>query len=209
MAEATKLPVKNEKSAAPAKSGEWAPFDSLRHEIDRLFDEFRPFDWRLPSTRSMFTFRMPKFGAADWAIAPAMDLVEKEKEYEISAELPGIDVNNVEIKLANNMLTIRRRPYHDTVAILRLSGRPEFASCVLWRDCLPVVSVGPREALDKEVVVVNFCLATFGCSMAIASILVRSGRSRAHAALSDGNQIRREMLGPPLMSIKFPGLQHE
>ena len=109
----------------------------------------------------------------------------------------------------NNMLTIRRRPYHDTVAILRLSGRPEFASCVLWRDCLPVVSVGPREALDKEVVVVNFCLATFGCSMAIASTLVRSGRSRAHAALSDGNQIRREMLGPPLMSIKFPGRQHE
>jgi HSP20 family protein len=33
--------------------------------------------------------------------------VEKEKEYEISAELPGIDENNVEIKLANNTLTIK------------------------------------------------------------------------------------------------------
>ena len=36
-----------------------------------------------------------------------MDLVEKEKEYEISAELPGIDEKNVEIKVANHMLTIK------------------------------------------------------------------------------------------------------
>jgi HSP20 family protein len=106
MAEATKLPVKNE-SAVPSKSGEWTPFVSLRREIDRLFDEFRPFDWRLPSTRSMFSFDMPKFGAADWTIAPAMDVVETEKEYAISAELPGIDENSVEIKLVNNTLTIR------------------------------------------------------------------------------------------------------
>ncbi|TIP07014.1 Hsp20/alpha crystallin family protein, partial [Mesorhizobium sp.] len=44
---------------------------------------------------------------ADWQIAPAMDLVEKGKEYEITAELPGIDEKNVEIKLANRTLTIK------------------------------------------------------------------------------------------------------
>src|SRR5690606_41318480 len=32
---------------------------------------------------------------------------EKEKEYEITAELPGIDEKNVEIKLANGTLTIK------------------------------------------------------------------------------------------------------
>ncbi len=36
-----------------------------------------------------------------------MDLVEKDKEYEITAELPGIDEKNVEIKLSNNTLTIK------------------------------------------------------------------------------------------------------
>ena len=36
-----------------------------------------------------------------------MDLVEKDGEYEITAELPGIDEKNVEIKLANQMLTIK------------------------------------------------------------------------------------------------------
>ena len=48
----TKLPVKTDKETTPA----WAPFDSLRREIDRLFDDFSPFDWRLPSARSMFGF---------------------------------------------------------------------------------------------------------------------------------------------------------
>ncbi|TIO80260.1 MAG: Hsp20/alpha crystallin family protein [Mesorhizobium sp.] len=36
-----------------------------------------------------------------------MDLVEKANAYEITAELPGIDEKNIEIKLANNVLTIK------------------------------------------------------------------------------------------------------
>lgn len=100
---ATKVPVK--KSAAPAKSEEWAPFESLRREIDRLFDDFRPFGWRLPSR--MPGFEVPRISGAEWQIAPAMDLAEKEDAYEITAELPGLDEKNVEIKLVNQMLTIR------------------------------------------------------------------------------------------------------
>ncbi|UDL90741.1 Hsp20/alpha crystallin family protein [Mesorhizobium sp. PAMC28654] len=105
---ATKLPVKTEKSTAPAPAGNWtAPFESLRREVDRLFDDFHPFDFRLPSTRSLFGRELPSLRNADWPVAPAMDLVEKDKEYEITAELPGIDEKNVEIKLANHMLTIK------------------------------------------------------------------------------------------------------
>jgi HSP20 family protein len=36
-----------------------------------------------------------------------MDMVEKDIEYEITAELPGIDEKNVEIKLSNHLLTIK------------------------------------------------------------------------------------------------------
>lgn len=101
---ATKLPVKSEKSAASPEG--WAPFESLRREVDRLFDDFHPFGWRLPS-RTAFDLEIPKFSRAAWQVAPAMDLVEKEKEYEITAELPGIDEKNVEIKLSNHTLTIK------------------------------------------------------------------------------------------------------
>lgn len=105
---ATKLPVKTEKSTGPAPAGNWTtPFESLRREIDRLFDDFHPFDFRLPSTRSLFGRDLPSLHNAGWSVAPAMDLVEKDKEYEITAELPGIDEKNVEIRLANRTLTIK------------------------------------------------------------------------------------------------------
>lgn len=38
---------------------------------------------------------------------PAVDIAEKEQSYEISAELPGMDENNIEIKLSDSSLIIR------------------------------------------------------------------------------------------------------
>jgi HSP20 family protein len=100
---ATKLPVK--KSTAPAKSEDWAPFESLRREIDQLFDDFRPFDWRLPSR--VLGFEVPRIARSEWQVTYAMDLVEKDDVYEITAELPGLSEKNVEIKLSNHTLTIK------------------------------------------------------------------------------------------------------
>ena len=73
MAEAaTKLPVRSEKSATPAPAGNWTvPFDNFRREIDRLFDDFHPFDWRLPSSRTLLGLEMPKLRVSGWAVAPA------------------------------------------------------------------------------------------------------------------------------------------
>lgn len=104
---ATKLPIKNEKPAAPAQQAAWAPFDSLKREIDRIFDDFHPFGWRLPVTRSTFDFELPRLPSTGWPLAPAIDVAEKEKEYEITAELPGLDEKDVEIKLSNHTLTIK------------------------------------------------------------------------------------------------------
>jgi HSP20 family protein len=107
MAEAvTKLPVKNEKDTTPARASGWGPFESLHKEIDRLFDDFRPLGWRWPSKHSAFDLDLPEIGAG-WKITPAFDVTEKEKEYEITAELPGIDEKNVEVKLTNHTLTIK------------------------------------------------------------------------------------------------------
>lgn len=108
MAEApTKLPVKSEKNIPAAKPENWmGSFESLRREIDRLFDDFHPFAFRMPSTRSLFGRDFPVL-RGERPVAPAMDLVEKGNEYEITAELPGIDEKNLEIKLANRVLTIK------------------------------------------------------------------------------------------------------
>lgn len=92
----TKLPVNKDKQVP---STGWSPFESLRTEIDRLFDDFNPFGARRPLSRA--------FHAAAWPVAPAVDLVEKDGQYEITAELPGMDEKNVEVKIANGVLTIR------------------------------------------------------------------------------------------------------
>ncbi|HET6374844.1 MAG TPA: Hsp20/alpha crystallin family protein, partial [Methylocella sp.] len=104
MAEATKLPVKNETRAPAGPPASWAPFESLRREIDRLFEGFHLGSWGLPFRRA-FEIEIP--WPREMGIAPAVDVAEKEKEYEITAELPGMDEKNIEVKLANNVLTIK------------------------------------------------------------------------------------------------------
>ncbi|HVX80677.1 MAG: Hsp20/alpha crystallin family protein [Devosia sp.] len=101
---ATKLPIKNENGNKPAPAGNWAPFDHLRREIDRLFDNFG-FGTRPPLT-SLFDVNL-QWPSADWAIPPATDVAEKDNEYEITAELPGLAEKDIELKLANGVLTLR------------------------------------------------------------------------------------------------------
>ena len=86
----------------------WSPFESLQREVDRIFDDFGR-DWGFPSPRRWFG--APRGAPAaqrndGWTI-PAVDVAEKDGSYEITAELPGIDEKNVELSVANGVLTIR------------------------------------------------------------------------------------------------------
>ena len=42
-----------------------------------------------------------------WGIAPAVDVVESEKAFEITADMPGMTEKNIEVKIANGNLTIK------------------------------------------------------------------------------------------------------
>ena len=108
---ATKLPVQTApKESRAVSSREWRPFGSLRHEIDRLFDEFDHGMWRFPFRRSLVDFEPRWLGET----APAVDIAERDRAYEISAELPGIDPNNIEVKLTNGVLTIKGEKKQET-----------------------------------------------------------------------------------------------
>jgi HSP20 family protein len=75
------------------------PFASLQREVDRLFDDFgRGFP-----TLSWPTF--PSIGKQD--MMPSMDVTETDKEIELTAELPGLEEKDVQVNLADNVLTIR------------------------------------------------------------------------------------------------------
>jgi len=107
MAETTsKVPVKTEKTP-PSTLQAWRPFESLRREVDRLFDDFDGGIWRSPFRRSFFDVEPFRRAEAAFGAVPAVDITETDKAYEITAELPGMDEKNVEVKLANGVLTIK------------------------------------------------------------------------------------------------------
>jgi HSP20 family protein len=106
MAEATKLPVKRE-TAAPAASRVLWPFEALRREVDRLFEDFDRGFWTRPFRRSLFEFEPIWRREITLAGAPAVDIVDKDKAYEITADLPGYDEKDIEVKLSNGGLTIK------------------------------------------------------------------------------------------------------
>lgn len=60
------------------------PFLSLRQQMDRLFDAFTS-------------------SAGAW---PSIDMRETDQAYEIEAELPGLEQNEVEVNLRDNALMI-------------------------------------------------------------------------------------------------------
>ncbi len=87
------LPVGRDRSVARQDNS----FLSLQREIDRLFDDFSRGFPSFPS--------FAKGGAVE--LMPSMDVTETDKEIEITAELPGLEEKDVQINLADNLLTIR------------------------------------------------------------------------------------------------------
>ena len=74
------------------------PIFGLQSEIDRMFDNL----WR--------RFDLPMLGGDDGmvtAIEPEVDIRETDKEVEVTAELPGMDDADVDVSVAQGMLTIR------------------------------------------------------------------------------------------------------
>jgi HSP20 family protein len=115
---ATKLPVKTEKKAAPIVAPTpWAPFETLRREVDRLFEGMSGGGWPFAAGRNPLDLAWSR--NAHWRVTPAVDVAESDKDFEITAELPGMNDEDVELTLANGNLVIKgekkeERESHET-----------------------------------------------------------------------------------------------
>jgi HSP20 family protein len=69
---------------------EWQPFVQLRDEINRLFN----------------TLDEGETSGATAAWVPAVDIHEYADRFELYVDLPGVDANDVEVTLANGVLTL-------------------------------------------------------------------------------------------------------
>jgi HSP20 family protein len=99
----SKTPAKPESSRS---LGEWHPLSNLRREIERLFDDFSLGSWQRPSG-SAFDVEPFWRGALTFGKAPAVDFTEHDKKYEITAEMPGMEEEDIDVKYADGVLTIK------------------------------------------------------------------------------------------------------
>lgn len=99
-----------EKSFLPSlwrrDNGDFDPFRDLHREVDRLFSEFgrgmRPLDMG--------------FGKSDGSmrLVPQVDVTEAEDAVEVTAELPGVSEDDIEVTLNDNVLTIKGEKKSET-----------------------------------------------------------------------------------------------
>jgi HSP20 family protein len=76
------------------------PFAGFRQQMDRLFDDFFA-----PVAGEGRAFATPG-GASAGGVQPSIDVDETDQAYTVTAELPGIAEQDVELNLADNALTI-------------------------------------------------------------------------------------------------------
>ena len=71
------------------------PFTAFRREMDRLFDSFgRDLGWPGGDDRTAAT-------------APSVDVSETDSELRIEADLPGVEEKDVDVVIADDLLTIK------------------------------------------------------------------------------------------------------
>lgn len=82
----------------------WHPLETLRKEVDRLFEDF---DWHLlrsPFRRPVFDFEALRRQAS--GLGMTVDLVEQDKAYEVLAELPGMRAGDVQVEVVGESLRL-------------------------------------------------------------------------------------------------------
>lgn len=88
-------------------SGGLHPLEHLRRQIDHLFSDFNRKALHSPFSRNLFEHE-PLWSRELFSQGmPAVDINDKGDLYEISAELPGMDEKDVQVKLGKGGLTIQ------------------------------------------------------------------------------------------------------
>jgi len=110
MAEAEKREVAEQPQETPATTPN-DPFATLRNEVDRVFDNFF-------GRRTVGAF--PSFGFEELArpfssaVMPNVDVKEADSSLVITAELPGMEDQDVEISVREGVLTLKGEKKEET-----------------------------------------------------------------------------------------------
>lgn len=103
---------KHEVAVKTGKTAEKLPARMGRRfdDFERFFEQVMPRGW-LPSMRWPRVFG-PEFGALE-ACAPKVDVIDRDDEVVVKAEMPGVKKEDIHISLAGNVITIKGESMHE------------------------------------------------------------------------------------------------
>ena len=83
---------------------------ALRDEMDRFFEGVTPRSWLHP-----FRFEWPALGELPHlgVKLPRVDIIDRDAEVVVRAELPGVDKKGLDVSLSDNMVTLKGRTRHE------------------------------------------------------------------------------------------------
>lgn len=93
------VPVEKEVTARPL-----TPFE----EMDRMFDNLFPRRWMQP-----FRWDIPHWPELAELKAPKIDIIDRETEIVVKAELPGVSKDDIDLSITDNTVTIKATTSHE------------------------------------------------------------------------------------------------
>ena len=118
-----------------------SPFSTLQSEMNRLFEDFGMGVGLEPFAK--FDERLSSF-------APSIDIDEGDDEILITAELPGMDKEDVDITLAKDYLTIRGEKKEETERKNGKEGRYYERTFGAFERVIPIISEIDEDKVDAS-----------------------------------------------------------
>ena len=101
----TKMREKKDQ-VVPRVTRDLTPFGELDRLFDRLFEGgfLRPFDWHWPELSGFHRFE---------ATIPRVDVIDRDDEILVRAELPGVHKDDLDVSLSGEYLTIKGETHEE------------------------------------------------------------------------------------------------
>jgi len=91
--------LQNKEQSSPSKQTGLFPIDMSWDHMDKIVNNMK----------SHWPFRMTDenlFKSSDVDLSPSVNIKEDKKSYEITAELPGLEVKDISLDISDNILTV-------------------------------------------------------------------------------------------------------
>ena len=105
----TPVEVKRTEPASAPAPDSWR---QLRTEMERLFDRF---GFGMTPLRGLFDLEPALPARTSFTVpSPAMDIIEEDKDYKLTAELPGMAEKDIQVMVTGDTLTLKGEKKQET-----------------------------------------------------------------------------------------------